>query len=158
MLPEKLASLASARDDLAAAVLSTPRIIARVRGKALHYGCAIPYVAVAAPSLAQLMHDHETGTGPVALPSLDEEKEAEFDWDRELRVRERARRALEFMRMAMEKFGNVGQPLWPVAPSSLYRGVPGGRGARRPHPRHHFRHQRARLGGGAAHVPGGAWC
>ena len=31
MLPEKLAS---ARDDLAAAVLSTPHIIARVRGKA----------------------------------------------------------------------------------------------------------------------------
>ena len=52
---------------------------ARVRGKALHYGCAIPFVAVAAPSLSQLMHNRETGTGPVAVPSLDEEKEAEFD-------------------------------------------------------------------------------
>ena len=47
---------------------------ARVRGKALHYGCAIPFVAVAAPSLSQLMHNRETGTGPVAVPSLDEEK------------------------------------------------------------------------------------
>ncbi len=33
MLPEKLASMVSARDDLAAAALSTPRIIVRVRGK-----------------------------------------------------------------------------------------------------------------------------
>ena len=48
---------------------------ARVRGKALHYGCAIPFVAVAAPSLSQLMHNRETGTGPVVVPSLDEEKE-----------------------------------------------------------------------------------
>ena len=59
MLPEKLASMVTARDDLAAASLSTPRIIARVRGKALHYGCAIPFVAVAAPSLSQLMHNRE---------------------------------------------------------------------------------------------------
>ena len=120
MLPEKLASMISARDDLAAAVLTTPRIIARVRGKALHYGCAIPFVAVAAPSLSQLMHNRVTGTGPVAVPSLDEEKEAEFDWDRELQVSERARRALEFMRAALDRYGSAGQPLWPVVPSSLY--------------------------------------
>ena len=43
------------------------------------------------------MHNRETGTGPVAVPSLDEEKEAEFDWDRELRVSERARWAREFI-------------------------------------------------------------
>jgi hypothetical protein len=66
MLPEKLASMVTARDDLAAASLSTPRIIERVRRKALNYGCAIPFVAVAAPSLSQLMHNRETGTGPVA--------------------------------------------------------------------------------------------
>ena len=75
---------------------------------------------MAAPSLSQLMHNRETVTGPVAVPSLDEEKEAVFDWDRELRVSERARQALEFMRVAMEKYGNAGQPLWPVVPSSLY--------------------------------------
>ncbi len=119
MLPEKLASMVSARDDLAAAALSTPRIIARVRGKALHYWCTILLVTVAAPSLSQLMHNRETCTGQVAMPSLDEEKEAEVEWDRELRVSERARRALEFMRAAMEKYGNVGQPLWPVVLSSL---------------------------------------
>jgi hypothetical protein len=84
MLPEKLASMVSTRDDLAAAALSIPRIIARVRGKALHYCCAIPFVAVAALSLSQLMHNWETGTGPVAVPSLDEEEAAVFDWDQEL--------------------------------------------------------------------------
>jgi hypothetical protein len=68
MLPEKLASMVSARDELAAAAVSTPRVIVRVRGKALHYGCAIPFVAVAAPSLSQLMHNREGGTGPVAVP------------------------------------------------------------------------------------------
>jgi hypothetical protein len=35
MLPEKLASVVTARDDFAAAMLSTPRIIVRIRGKAL---------------------------------------------------------------------------------------------------------------------------
>jgi hypothetical protein len=90
---------------LAAASLSTPLIIARVRGKALFYGCAIPFDAVAAPSLSQLMHN-ETGTGPVAVPSLDEEEEADFDWDRELRVSERVRQALEFMRVAMVTLAN----------------------------------------------------
>jgi hypothetical protein len=53
---------------------------------------------------------------------LDEEKEADFDWDRELRVSERAQRDLEFMCTAMEKNCN----LLPVVPSSLYMGVPGG--------------------------------
>ncbi len=105
MLPDMLACMVTARDDLAAASLSTPRIIARVRGKALFYGCAIPFDAVAVPSLSQLMHN-ETGTGPVALPSLDEEKEADFDWDRELRFSERVRQALEFIRVAMVTLAN----------------------------------------------------
>ncbi len=103
MLPEKLASMFSARDDLAAAALSTWRIIVRVRGKALHYCCAIQFIAVAAPSLLQLMHNRETCTGLVAVPTLEEMKVTVFDWDRELRVSERALRALEFMRTAMEK-------------------------------------------------------
>ncbi len=146
--------MVSARDELAAAAVSTPRVIARVRGKALHYGCAIPFVAVATPSISQLMHIRETGTGPVAVPSLDDEKEAEFDWDRKLWVSERARRALEFMRTVMEKYGNVGQPLWPLVPSSLY-----GAGEERDTRIlviHHLRRQGARLGGGPGHGPGRA--
>jgi hypothetical protein len=49
MLPDTMASLVTARQELAASEVSTPRLIARVRGKALHYGCAIPFIAVAAP-------------------------------------------------------------------------------------------------------------
>jgi hypothetical protein len=92
----------------------------RIRVKALHYGCAIPLIAVTAPSLSQLMHGRETGAGPVEVPSLDAKKELEFDWDMEVRMSERARTALEFMRTAVERYGGAGQPLWPVVPSSLY--------------------------------------
>ena len=120
MLPDKLASMVAARDDLAASATSTPRIIARVRGKALHYGCAIPFVTVAAPSLSQLMHGRETGTGPVEVPSLGEEQDAEFDWDREIALSDRTRVALDYLRVALERYGNAGQPLWPIVPSSLY--------------------------------------
>ncbi len=56
----------------------------------------------------------------MAVPSLEEEKAAVFDYDRELRVSERARRALDFMRKAVEKYGHSCQPLWPVVPSLLY--------------------------------------
>ena len=76
---------------------------------------------VAAPLLSQLMHGRETGAGPVEVPSLDTEKELEFDWDRKVWMSERARTALEFMRIAMERYGDAGQPLsmaslspWPV--------------------------------------------
>jgi hypothetical protein len=37
-----------------------------------------------------------------------------------VRMSERARTALEFMRIAMERYGDAGQPLWPVVPRSLY--------------------------------------
>ena len=62
---------------------------------------------MAAPSLA---HGRETGTGPVDVPTMDDEKEMEFDWDWELPFSDRARQALEFRRIAMEKYGNAGQP------------------------------------------------
>ena len=120
MLPEKLSSRIAAREGLAATQLSTPRRIARFRGRALHYGCAIPFVAVAAPSLSQLMHRRETSTGPVDVPALDDETEMEFDYDGELPVSDRVRQALEFRRIGMEKYRNASQPLLPVSPSSLY--------------------------------------
>ena len=120
MLPDKLASMTNARSLLAASSVSTPRLVARVRGKALHYGCAIPFVAIAAPSLSQLMHNRESGTGPVEVPTLEAERDLEFDWDKELTMSDRAMRALDFMRVAMEKYSARGQPIWPVVPSSLY--------------------------------------
>jgi hypothetical protein len=48
-------------------------------GKAQHYGCAIPFIAVAAPSLSQRMHCRETGAGPVEVPSFYAEKELGFE-------------------------------------------------------------------------------
>ena len=86
------------------------RRIARVRGKARHHCRAIPLVAVAAPSLAQPMHCRETGTGPVDVSAMDDETKMELDWDRELPVSDRAQQALEFMRVAIEKYANAGQP------------------------------------------------
>ena len=64
MLPDKLESMHNTRSRLAESVLTTPRTIAGVRGKALHYGCAIPYVALAALSLSQAMYSIESGVGP----------------------------------------------------------------------------------------------
>ena len=105
MLPDKLAAMAKARDDLWASSQSTPRLIARVRGKAIHYGCAIPFVAVAAASLSQLMHDRECGSGPVQVPAVrDEGLIVDFDWDRLVSVSGRAKAALDFMRQAMESY------------------------------------------------------
>ena len=59
MLPEKLVSMVAAVDDLQSMSDTMCRHIARVRGKVLHYGCAIAYVAVAAGSLAQAIHQNE---------------------------------------------------------------------------------------------------
>jgi hypothetical protein len=121
MLPDKLASTFTAIEQLCASVDTTPRLISRVRGKALHYACAIPYVRIAAPSLSQNMHDRESGIGPTKVPLIKDEDESEdFKWDQPMQLSARARRALAFMREAMERFGNAGQPLWPTVPSSFY--------------------------------------
>ena len=48
MLPDKLASTVAAVEEMRAATRTTPRPVARVRGKVLHYGAAVPFIAVAA--------------------------------------------------------------------------------------------------------------
>ena len=110
MLPEKLESMVAARNELASAGVSTPRHVSRVRGKAIHFDCAIPFkfVAIAAPSLSKLMH-RETGMarGLVEVPVLEAKKDMEFDWDRELLVSARLREALEFISIALERDGTA---------------------------------------------------
>ena len=86
----------------------------------MHYGCAIPFITVAAASLSQAMHAREHGLGPCAVPSLSEEDGAEFEWDRPMLVSTRARQALDFALEAAERFGATGQPIWPAEPSSFY--------------------------------------
>jgi hypothetical protein len=120
MLPDKLASLGTSLEELVASESTTPRLVARVRGKALHYGCAIRYIAVAAASLSQLMHCRETGVCPVSVPSLASETDMAFDWDEPIVVTARARVALDYLRSAIDQFGTMGQPLWPIIPSSFY--------------------------------------
>jgi hypothetical protein len=66
------------------------------------------------------MHGRETGADPVKVPSLDVLKELELDWEMEVRMSKRARTALEFMRIAVERYGDEGELLWPIVPSSLY--------------------------------------
>jgi hypothetical protein len=53
-------------------------------------------------------HNWEISSCPLAVPSLDEEAKADFDWDRQLPVFERTRQALVFMCTRMEKYGSVG--------------------------------------------------
>ena len=89
---------------------------ARVHGRSPGRASGSSALHTKAPSLLQLMHGQETGTGPVEVSAMDDEKVMEFDWDRELLVSERERQALEFMRIAMEMYGDAGQPLLPVAP------------------------------------------
>jgi hypothetical protein len=121
MLEDKLASTIAAGRDLAGTASTTPRLLSRVRGKFLHYGCAIPFISVAAASLSQAMHGREGGLGPCAVPSLQEEGEAtSFDWERQLPVSARTRRALDFAHEAMHALGKEGQPLWPTVPSSFF--------------------------------------
>jgi hypothetical protein len=120
MLPDKLKSLFTALGELCASSDTTPRLISRVRGKLLHYGAAIPYVALAAPTLSQCMHDREKGIGPTKVPTLSEEDAQDFDWDQQRVLSARARRALSFAVEAATRFGESGQPIWPAVASSLY--------------------------------------
>ena len=121
MLPDKLQSMFTALAELVASTTVTPRLISRVRGKFIHYGCAIPYVAIAAASLSQAMHDRESGVGPTKVPTVQVENGLpDFDWDAPRSLSARARRALDYAKEALDRFGESGQPLWPVVPSSLF--------------------------------------
>jgi hypothetical protein len=67
------------------------------------------------------MHGREAGVGPTAVPSPQEEHDAPFEWDRDMPLSNRARRALAFMEEAMRRYGTHGQPIWPAVPSSFFR-------------------------------------
>lgn len=120
MLDDKLKSL---RDTLAALLnleSASPRLLATSRGKAAHYGCAIPFLAAMCPSLTQAMHQTEC---PFALPapSLTEEAEdSHFDWDTAVPLSARTKAALRLMLHTVSELGTLGQPIWPLLPSSAH--------------------------------------
>ena len=121
MLPDKLVSTIAAVEEILAATCTTPRLAARVRGKVLHYGMAVPFIAVAAASLSQLMHKREAGLGPLEdISHVRDEPSLQFDWEGSIEISARARRALNLLARAMRERGSAGQPIWPIVPSSLY--------------------------------------
>ena len=120
MLPEKLAALHTNFGPMSTASTSSPRALARTRGKALHYGCAVQYLRPACASLTQAMHQAEqVGSTPPPESAL-EGNDPDFNWDQALTVSTRTRAAAACLRLALDQFGTLGQPLWPIPPSSLY--------------------------------------
>ncbi len=57
MLADKLASTRAALTAALASDASTPRLLASCRGKAFHYGCAIPFLARLCPALTQAIQN-----------------------------------------------------------------------------------------------------
>ena len=120
MLSDKLESLLGTITSLASVDHSTPRLLARGRGRASHYGCAIQFLAAICPSLSQAIHQAETAYA-LPPPSLTEEQDdTRFDWDLPLAVSTRTRAALQLMNQILVQYGTAGRPIWPVPPASLF--------------------------------------
>lgn len=118
MLADKLASLRATFAALVNADSSTPRLLARGRGKASHYGCAIPYLAVMCPVLTQAMHQAEHAFDLPPPELQEEDSNPLFDWDQSLSLSPRTRAALHLMLRAINDHGEAGQPIWPLAPAA----------------------------------------
>jgi hypothetical protein len=73
VLQEKTTSCDATLAGLLGGPASTPRLLAQGRGKAGHYGCAVPFLALGCASLTQAMHATELDTSR-RPPSLREEK------------------------------------------------------------------------------------
>ena len=111
MLPDKLASTIAAVEEMRAATRSTPRLAARVRGKVLHYGMAVPFIAVAAASISQLMHKRVAGLGPLEdVPQMRNEPSLQFvtspDFSLELTGFFQGKRLIRFLVLKMKDFRN----------------------------------------------------
>jgi len=116
MLEEKFDMLLLAVYNLRKLTSTTVRHVSEVRGKVLHYGQAVPYLAICAPSLYQLIH-HSS-----CAPSLAEEAELQFNWDQVVIVTSRAALACDLSMAAMWSLRQHDGPLWPLVPSSVYGG------------------------------------
>ena len=118
MLAEKVASCHATFASLLGATVSSPRLLAQARGKAGHYGCAVPFLALGCASLSQAMHQTEySATG--CTPSFREERQLTFDWDARVPVSARCTAALTFMQRVLCEQGAAGQPLWPTPASTM---------------------------------------
>ena len=120
MLAEKLASTRAALLAALAADASTPRLLARCRGKAYHYGCAIPFLARLCPALTQAIHQSESAFDLPAPNLADEAADTHFDWDRPLLVSTRTRAALALLLRVVDECGTSGQPMWPLPAATIF--------------------------------------
>ena len=108
MLQDKLASTIPAVEMMLAVTCTTQRLAARVLGKVLHYGVAVPFIVVAAASLSQLMHKREVGLGPLEdIPHMRDEPSLQFDWEDSIEISARARLALDFVALALREKRSV---------------------------------------------------
>ena len=120
MLKDKLEGLHTNFDTLASVSTATPQALARTRGKALHYECAIQYLRPACASLTQAMHQAEQADASPPPEAAQEGNDPDFQWDQTLTVTTRTRAAVACLQLALHRFGTLGQPLWPIPPASLY--------------------------------------
>ena len=120
MLPDKLEGILSNFSSMIPLSDSTPRALARSRGKAFHYGCAVQYLRIPCASLTQAIHRAEL-PGSASPPDLHAERDdPNFDWDQSLVISSRTRAALSALHLIASQMGEAGQPLWPPPPASLY--------------------------------------
>ena len=83
-------------------------------GGNLNYCQAVPFLAICAPSLAQLIH------APIPAPSLITVASLSFDWNSPLQITYCASLACDLAMASMWIMHNHGCPLWPLVPSSEY--------------------------------------
>ena len=115
MLEDKLASLTATFTTLLSTAQSTPRLLARGRGKAQHYGCAIPLLASMCPALTQAIYQAETA---FSLPPPATDDQPDFDWDAPLVISARTTAVLRLMAQTIATLGRTGQPIWPINPAA----------------------------------------
>ena len=120
MLPTKLESVRGTISGLASTDLSTPRLQARGRGRASHYGCAMQFLAAICPSLSPAIHQAETAYASPPPSLTEEQNDTSFDWDLPLEVSTRTRAALQLMNLILVRYGSACLPIWPVPPASLF--------------------------------------
>jgi hypothetical protein len=120
MLADKLEATRAAFTNVLQTTTSNPRLLASCRGKAFHYGCAVPYLAISCPALTQAIHQVERASDRPAPSLEDEDADPDFDWDRPLPVSTRARATLSLLLRPLDEFGTVGRPMWPDLPCSVF--------------------------------------
>ena len=120
MLPDKLAGILETFAAAAPLDSSTPRALARSRGKAFHYGCAVQYLRIPCASLSQAIHGAETHDSTPPPKLRDEKADPSFNWDRVIPCTIRTRAAIGALHAVASQYGSAGQPIWPLPPASLY--------------------------------------